>query len=285
MPCRGPPPKDGTENPLAARRCFAVVGTYARSCRVTARTKSSVAAEPAVPAPRGDAEVLLVDGRGGYLLWCADDVPRRRYSGLWVTRLPDAAERTMLVAGLHELVTVKDGAVDSAVSLLAAHWAGHHEPMYPAVAARCIGAVPPTRRCEGRLPDGTPFCLEREVVLLRAAPGREPALLVRWRNRSGAAVRLLVRPLLGMHEVDRLPPAREGLDGAVQARGASWGVRPLADLPTLWLTADGVAAFAAEPTHYRGFLYATDRDRGYDHLGDRWSPGLLDLLIPAGEVA
>ena len=56
-------------------------------------------------------------------------------------------------------------------------------------------------------------------------------------------------------------------------------------MPTLWLTVDGVAAFAGDPAWYRGFLYATERDRGYDHVGNRFCPGRLELdLPPHGEA-
>jgi predicted glycogen debranching enzyme len=243
--------------------------------------ESPVGAAPLPP----DAEYLLTDGRGGYLLQCVDDLPRRRYHGFWITRLPDAAKRTMVVAHLHEQVAGKDQPQDGAVSLLHAHWAGLPAPSAPMAAAECVAHRPPTRRCRGRLADGRPFDLDRTAVLLRADGAREPALLVRWHNRGAVPLRLFVRPLLGLHDVDHLPPARDGLAEAVQTAGASWGFRPVAELPTLWLSVGGVAAFTAEPTHYRGFLYATDRDRGYDHLGDRWSPGQLDLLVPAGGTA
>ncbi|MBL8754750.1 MAG: glycogen debranching enzyme N-terminal domain-containing protein, partial [Planctomycetes bacterium] len=82
-----------------------------------------------------------------------------------------------------------------------------------------------------------------------------------------------------------LPPADDGYDATVLAQGASWGVRPNPTLPTLWLTADGVATFRGEPAWYRGFLFATDRDRGYDHVGDRWVPGVLELDIGPGQSA
>ena len=231
------------------------------------------------------AEWLLTDGRGGYALGCVDGLPRRRYHGLWVARLPDAARRTMVVADLHEVVAEPSGAIEGGVSLLRAHWATLPGPSSPRAEFTLLDHRPPTLSVRGVLATGAPFELERGVVLQRADEGRPPALLVRWSNRGGAAVRLFVRPLLGLNDADHLPPARDDMDAAVLARGASWGFRPVAGLPPVWLTAEGVAAFTAEPLWYRGFLYATDRDRGYDHVGDRWSPGVLDLLVPAGQTA
>lgn len=233
----------------------------------------------------GDAEWLLTDGRGGYALGCVDGLPRRRYHGLWVARLSGAARRTMVVAGLHELVAAPQGTIETAVSTLHAHWATLPKPSPPAARVVCTGHRPPTSLYTGAVPEGQRFAVQREVLLQRAGEGQQPALLVRWTNRGAAAVRLFVRPLLGMNDADHLPPAGDGMDGTVAARGASWGFAPRAGLPPLWLTPDGIAAFTAEPQFYRGFLYAIDRDRGYDHIGDRWSPGLLDLLLPAGQTA
>lgn len=127
--------------------------------------------------------------------------------------------------------------------------------------------------------------VDRSISLQRQEPGQAPALLVRWRNRSQHAVRLRVRPLLGWCNVDHLPPADESFDDTVTAKGASWGFRPTAELPHLWMTCDGVAAFEGESAWYRGFLYAADRLRGYDHVGDRWSPGVLEMDLAAGQEA
>src|SRR5690606_31889634 len=80
-----------------------------------------------------------------------------------------------------------------------------------------------------------------------AAGATKPSLLIRYRNRSEHAIRLEVRPLLGWCHVDHLPPANEGFDHTVHARGASWGFRPTDELPALWLTVDGIAAFRSEP--------------------------------------
>ena len=45
----------------------------------------------------------------------------------------------------------------------------------------------------------------------------------------------------------------------------------------------GVAAFTEASTWYRGFHYEVDRLRGYDHCGDRWCPGVLELDLGPGD--
>jgi len=220
---------------------------------------------------------LLADGRGGYGCGTVADLPTRRYHGLWIARPEDSARRCLVVAGLDERLL--DG--DRETSLLHAHWATQPEPFAPR--AEVAFNLRPCPTWTFRTETGT---VERAVLLRPAGDdGSEPMLFVRWRNLGGRPVRLVVRPLLGFCDADRLPAADDSFDATVAVRGASWGFRPSRVLPALWLTVDGVAAFRAEAAWYRGFLYATDRARGYDHTGDRWSPGVLELDLPPGGEA
>jgi predicted glycogen debranching enzyme len=239
---------------------------------------AAAAKVPADVTLPGTAEWLVTDGAGGYACGSVDDLPRRRYHGLWVVRPAGSARRRLVIAGVDERLL--DGQLlerGPTTRLMHAHWRDLPAPSAPAAAVTFV------RR---PLPSWTFTAGERQLertVALRRADGERPAcLLVRWRNPGAVAVRVLVRPLLGWCDADHLPPADERFDGTVQARGASWGVRPDALLPTLWMCADGVAGFRSEPAWYRGFVYTTDRDRGYDHHGDRWSPGELELDLGPG---
>jgi predicted glycogen debranching enzyme len=226
--------------------------------------------------PVGHAEWLLVDGAGGYASGCVDGLPRRRYHALWIVRRAGGARRFLCVAGLDERI-VRGADV---TFLMRAHWRSEAVPN--TVAAPTTFARWPVPTWTFAAAGGQ---LERSVALRAHGPEVPAALLVRYRNRTATAMRLDVRPLLGWHDADHLPPADDAYDATVQAQGASWGVRPNPTLPTLWLTADGVATFRGEPAWYRGFLFATDRDRGYDHVGDRWVPGVLELELGPGQEA
>lgn len=239
---------------------------------------SSAAGRPAAaPSIPGDAEWLLADGAGGYGSGTADGLVRRRYHALWVVRPPGGTRRVLAVAGLDERLVGADGV---AVSLLHAHWRGEPGPSAPPAAVAFAGL--PLPQWTWRLGDRS---VARTVALARGDGDRPGRLLVRWRNLGAAPLRLVVRPLLGGNDADHLIAADDRFDGTLHARGASWGSRPTTLLPVLWLSVDGVAAFRAEPVWYRGFLYAEDRARGYDHVGDRWSPGVLELDLPAGGEA
>lgn len=250
----------------------------------------NAAAEEPTPAPAGrptsppgDAEWLLTDGRGGFGCGAVDRRARRRYHGLWLTRPEGAARRSMIVADLDERVRpLASGADASSARMMVARWRGEDAPAPPEGEASFTRRPLPTWSFRSARGD-----FDRTVALRRADGGEAPLLLVRWVNRSAVPIRLEVRPLLGWCDADHLVEADESFRDAVLAQGASWGFRPTDALPPLWLTADGVASFRAEATWYRGMVFDVDRARGYDHEGDRWSPGVLELdLAPgAGAVA
>ena len=227
-------------------------------------------------AIHGDAEWLLSDGAGGYACGTAQDLPRRRYHGLWIVRPAGTARRRMVVAGLDERLVFGE----RTVHLMHAHWRDLPRPSAPQAAVSFVHRPLPQWTFRG-----DDFVLQRTVALQRASPTTPPLLLVRWTNAGNRPLRLVVRPLLGWCDADHLPGADERFDATVQARGASWGVRPNELLPTLWLTADGVASFRGEGSWYRGCHYAEDEARGYDHVGDRWSPGVLELDLAPGRDA
>ena len=234
-------------------------------------------------AGRADDEWLLTDGRGGYACGAADALARRRYHGLWVARPGGTARRWMVVADLDERVrraSADGGAAGSAVHVMHAHWQGARRPSPPSADVEFARRPLPSWRCSTDQGD-----FERTVALRRARGERPPTLLVRWRNLSEVALRLEVRPLLGWCDADHLIEQDHSFDAEVLARGASWGFRPTDALPPLWLTVDGVAGFRAEAAWYRGFHFEADRVRGYDHVGDRWTPGVLELDLPPGGEA
>ncbi|MBM4062146.1 MAG: hypothetical protein FJ265_13775 [Planctomycetes bacterium] len=236
------------------------------------------------PAPAADprtSEWLLTDGTGGYGCGTAADLPTRRYHGLWTVREPGGPRRYLAVAGLDERLGPDAGAT----SLLHARWAGLPEAVPPPAAVSFAPRPWPCWTFRGADAAGAPFGLERSVLLVRGGAGRAPSLLVRWRNLGDRPARCWIRPLLGWCDADHLLHEGAPFDGTVHRRGASWGVRPDGRLPVLWLTVDGAATFRGDAVWYRGFLYELDRARGYDHVGDRWSPGVLEVeLGPGREV-
>lgn len=249
-----------------------------------ARTSAPPEPLPEHPTLPGDAEWLLTDGRGGYACGTVAALATRRYHGLWVTRPEGLAKRRMIVADLDERIgeqrRVGDDARPEMAHVMHAHWRSQQRPSPPDAEVSFARRPLPTWTFRTRF--GT---FERSVAMQRQDGDRPPLLLVRWRNLSTEPVRLEVRPLLGWCDADHLPAKDLSFDATVHARGASWGFQPTDELPHLWMSVDGVAAFRGEAHWYEGFLYAADRVRGYDHVGDRWNPGVLELDLGPGAEA
>lgn len=223
-----------------------------------------------------EREWLLTDGLGGYACGNPLEVPARRYHAWFCTVPADGARRVRFVQNVDERLRVLDGRQDGPeVALSAAWWRALPEPSVPRCTVQFHAHPLPTwvRRGDG-------FAIERTLAL----PQGRRCALVRWRNLGQKPVRLSLRPQFCLEEADHLRRERP-LDGAVQARGASWGFRPDPALPTVWLSADGVAAFVSEPTWYRDYWLPIEAARGYDATGDRWSPGVLQLDLAPGQGA
>lgn len=238
-------------------------------------------ADPLPPTDPASVEWLLTDGAGGYACGTAADLPTRRYHGLWVAVPEGQARRQMVVAGVDE----RFGAEPEATSLLHAHWGTLPAAVPPTAQATFARRPWPSFTWRGQDHRGQPFAVERAVLLQRASPAQRPALLLRWRNLGELPVRLQLRPLFGLGDADHLPPADADCDATVHAQGASWGIQAKPELPRVFCTLDGVGALFPAPVWYRGFLYREDRDRGYDHLGDRWSPFRIEVDLGPGQDA
>lgn len=229
-------------------------------------------------------EWLLLDGGSGHANGNALGLPSRPAQVWWTIGLPDG-RRVRLLGGVDEWVETAAG---PALSLLPARWQDRATPDLPPVDLEFALRPVPTWRFHG-----AGFTLERRLVLQQASTGsaaapelapRPGALLVLWRNLGESPLRLRIRPLL----VGAADPAlrREGATvDTVLAQGASWGFGPWPELPTMWLSVDGIAAFQAEPVWYRGWSFPAAAGDGNPAVEDRFSPGVLELDLPPGREA
>lgn len=211
-------------------------------------------------------EWLLTDGRGGYACGTALDLPTRRYHGWLCAPIGCTARRTMLLGGADERCVVEG----IEAILTTAWWHGQPVPDLSSVGLRFTARPWPTWIFQaGR------FTVRRELLLPR--DGEQPGVAVRWTNLGDRAIRLNVSPWLCGRDADALrhAGAEPPPSGAVQ--GACWQLHAGNDLPPLWLSVDGVAAFRSTGAWYRNLLLTEERDRGYDHVEDRWCPGVLEL--------
>jgi predicted glycogen debranching enzyme len=235
------------------------------------------------PARLLSREWLVTNGLGGYAAGTLAGVLTRRYHGVLIAALPAPLGRLVMVSQFSERVRLpgnrafalsgeerKDGA------------------LYIEGASRLREF-----RLEAGLPVWT-YVIEDYVIEKRL-------LLPRWQNtvlvtytlvEGDSTVRLGIRPLLNArpHEapVDHTLPS----DPTLIARECISGEPPLietqfaSDIPTLRLRLTGAhGAFTYEPHTVQHLYYRIEQMRGYQAIGDAWTPGYFRVDLSPGQSA
>ena len=226
-------------------------------------------------------EWLVANGLGGYASGTVSGVATRRYHGLLIAALPAPHGRMMMLAQLGEQVELAGGAV---FDLGGQERAGDLE----IPGASCLKEV----RLELGLPVwrydlGGGVTLEKRIVLLH----RQNTAHVGYRLR-GAAGRLRLRPMVHFRGHDeqvgtplggpyRIDAVEGGFEISV-GRPSSQAATPA--LPPLRLAVDaGCANFTGDERITEALRYRIEEDRGYQHVGELWSPGELAIELRDGQ--
>jgi predicted glycogen debranching enzyme len=237
-----------------------------------------------VPWPAGtaddpallDPEWLVTSGLGGYAAGTVAGAVTRRYHGLLVAALPAPLGRMVVVSYLWERVRLPDGRV---VVLSAEERGGRLE----LAGARFL--------VEFRLEDGLPVWtydlgrvgLEKRVLM----PYRQNTVYVRYDLTHGdGPARLSLRfstPFRPHHA-----PVSEPWRGhpVLTASGGRYELSAGDGLPPLRFDLRGeAAAFTLDERLLQQVRYRVEGRRGYDAMGDLWSPGYFRVDLTAGSPA
>jgi predicted glycogen debranching enzyme len=220
-------------------------------------------------------EWLVTNGLGGYASGTLLGTPTRRYHGIFIPNLPSPRGRTVMVPRLDE--TVATGSVE----------------------ARLGGAEFADGTAEGdgdrltrefRLDCRTPtWRYEVGGVLLQkriTMPHAQNTVYVEYRLLEGDRVRVDLRPYVTFRQHDDplgVPP--EWPFSLTVARGR-FEVHAYEGAPPLRLALRPRAGlFVVDERVSRDVFYRVERDRGYDHVEDLYSPGRFTLELRPGESA
>ena len=223
-------------------------------------------------------EWLVTNGLGGYASGTLSGVATRRYHSLLVAALPAPRGRMLMLGQVQEVLRLPDGTI---ASLGGQHLAGQ-EPEAPGAG----------HLQEFRLEAGLPvwtyrvgdFVLEKRVFLVHL----QNTVHVVYRLLEGPGlVRLEIHPSIHFRPHDA--PVSTALAGpykvvAVEDRYEICSNWP--DLPPLRLGLEGAnPTFTVASRRIEGVYYAVEDRRGYDAVGDLWSPGFFGAdLLPDGEM-
>jgi predicted glycogen debranching enzyme len=216
-------------------------------------------------------EWLETDGLGGFACGTVAGARTRRYHGWYVPAIPPPRRRWMLVSGCEEFLVA--GGKETGISTQV-----YEKAVFPegdSHLARFALEPFPTWTYQA---DG--WEIERSLCLVRD----RSITIVRYVNRGSSEVGLRVRPLLRFRGAGELLRETAEMDATTEIRGEVSWVRLVPYLPRLYLRGGG-ASTRAEPTWYRDFFYACEKERGYDATEDLWSPIEWTWTLPPGGEA
>jgi predicted glycogen debranching enzyme len=223
--------------------------------------------------PPRDAEWLETDGLGGFASGTVAGWRTRRYHGLLTPAVEVPSRRVVLVDGFEAWVE-RDG-VRTALSTQQYL----HDVVHPDGAERLVAFThAPWPMWTWRLDDGS---LVTQQVLV---PYERAAAVVRWSVQGNRLdLRLIVRPLLSGRESHALHAENSDLRSDAEVEGARVRWHPYGSLPATVSLAN--ANYRHDPQWFRNFLLTEERERGFGHRMDLWSPGELSWDLSAGEAA
>lgn len=219
-------------------------------------------------------EWLETNGLGGFASSTISGLNTRRYHGLLVAATKPPVGRLVLLSKLEETLLI-DG---RRFCLSANQYTGTVHPQgYRYQTGFRLDPFPIfTYRVEGVLIEKSVFMIhgQNTTVIryeIRAADNKQVAASLLDSGRC----RLEVRPLVAFRDYHSMAHENDKLNSSVHsddARQASF--QPYEDLPALYFAHD---AEQLESTGYwyRNFEYRAERERGFDHVEDLFSPFVL----------
>ncbi|WP_438039410.1 amylo-alpha-1,6-glucosidase [Sorangium sp. So ce128] len=221
-------------------------------------------------------EWLVTNGLGGYASGTVSGAVTRRFHGLLISALPAPLGRTMMLSDLStRLFTAEDRV----------YQVGGQEPWLDDGAAQVIDLA--EFRLEAGLPvwryEGAGMAIERRLLM----PHAQNTVHVTYTLVEGTGpVRIELQPWVNFrpHEgaLDR-PVAGPYALTVVEDR---YELASPGDLPPLRLKVQGARAeFRIESARLRNVRYRIEQSRGYDAVGEFYSPGRFSLELPVSGSA
>ncbi|XXZ30084.1 amylo-alpha-1,6-glucosidase [Sorangium sp. So ce321] len=216
-------------------------------------------------------EWLVTNGLGGYASGTISGAVTRRFHGLLISALPAPLGRTMMLSDLSARVLTPDGK---------GYQMGGQEPWHDDSSAEVIDLA--EFRLEAGLPvwlyKGAGMVFERRLLL----PHGQNTVHVTYTLLEGAGpVQIVLQPWVNFrpHEgaLDR-PVAGPYALTVVEDR---YELASPSALPPLRLKVQGARAeFRIDSALLRNVRYRIEQSRGYDAVGEFYSPGRFSLELP-----
>lgn len=210
-------------------------------------------------------EWLVTNGLGGYASGTIGGTATRRFHGRLIAALPAPMGRTMMLNQVEEWVCAADG-----VNIPL-----HGGDALEEFALEC--GIPVWRYVRGSI------VIEKRVVM----PYGQNTSYSIYRLVEGAdRLELRICPAVNFREHEALGQLGGVPTCSVGVNGHEIEIADARELPPLRIALVGANAELAEvPRVIERVLYSLERDRGYDHEGPLWSPGVIRIDLLRGEDA
>lgn len=216
-------------------------------------------------------EWLETNGLGGYASSTIVGANTRRHHGLLVAALKPPGARHVLLSKLEERVQLNGQECWLSTNLYPGTVFPHGFNIQNEF---CLCPWPMFRYV------GAGFEIEKSVCLIHG----EHTVVVAYRLRHCATSATLgVRPLLAFRDFNQLTRQRSDLDLSVQRRDSVFSVQPRRDLPRLFLHVSP-CEIEGKPDWYFRLTYPVDRECGFEHEEDLFSPLELKFRLVEGET-
>jgi hypothetical protein len=214
-------------------------------------------------------EWLEANGLGGYACGTVSGAHTRRYHGLLVAATRPPLGRVLLLAKLEETVVRADGRCELGANFFpgAVHPRGHEflaafeRALFPSFTYEAHGAR--IRKIVAAIHDENTTVIAYEVL---DAPG---------------PFSFELRPFVAFRGHHGLARAASAFSADVRFDEGTLSIARGEGFPALFLWAPG-ASFEHAPDWYYQFDYPRERERGFDHREDLFTPGLLRIPLGRG---
>jgi predicted glycogen debranching enzyme len=192
----------------------------------------------------------------------------RRYHGFLIAALPSPYGRMMMLNALSEQVRLPGG---KRCALGGEEWITE---------SRRVDGM--ATLCEFRLENGLPvwvyqageFKIERRLIL----PHRQNTVLVIYRLIEGEGrLRLGLRPAMHFRSHDAPVSLASGRPTAFHICDEQYEVLSGSDMPRLRMMLYAARSAFTSDRESADLVYTLEQNRGYDHIGELWSPGFFRM--------
>jgi predicted glycogen debranching enzyme len=230
--------------------------------------------KPGEEEPFTSREWLVTNGIGGYASGTLSGVMTRRYHGLLIAAMPVPLGRIVMLSQLSEQARLPNGNLIRLFDAERLDVPPHFSSVRHMVEFRLRDGLPVWRYRVGH------FTLEKEILL----PYRQNTVQVRYRIIEGeGALRLKLLPSMNFRRHDEPVGTPLSRPFSINAFEGRYEFSQLKDMPSLRTFMHGArSAFTIEERVIPEIVYSQEECRGYECLGDLWSPGYFRVDIEKG---